>query len=186
MAVDKVLEIDLTKLTPASLKRVDDQVSKIIETLEDTGGRAPAGKFKDPLLIPTPDKQSTLSKIFGKETFKNLLNIGSNPAGFFQSSIVKFIPFIGTALAATGIILAIVTAIDNFQKEFVDRVDDRINVFRSKEDQARIQAGLQQLIITTAAGSAEPRDAYNTFSEFNTNQQRIENDFQIRDTSGVD
>lgn len=186
MAVDKVLEIDLTALTPASLKRVDDQISKIIESLEDSGGRAPAGKFKDPLLTPTSEKQSTISKIFGKQTFKNLLNIGSNPAGFFTSSIVKFIPFIGAALAVTGIFLAIITAIDNFQKEFVDRVDDRINVFRSKEDQARIQAGLTQLIITTSAGSAEPRDAYNTFNEFNTNQQRIETDFQIRDTSGVD
>jgi len=58
-------------------------------------------------------------------------------------------------------------------------------LFRSKEQQALIQAGLQQLIITTAAGSAEPRDAYNTFTEFNTNQSRIEADFQVRNTSGV-
>lgn len=186
MAVDKTLTIDLTKLTPDSLKRIDDQVEQIIQTLEDSGGRAPAGKFKEVALLPQIDKQSGLRKIFGRETFSNLLKIGTNPTGFLTSGITKLIPVIGTALAATGIILAIISRIDTFEKEFVDRVDDRIDLFRDKETQARVQAGLQQLIITTQAGSAEPRDAYNTFQVFNTNQERIETDFQIRNTSGVD
>ena len=186
MAVDKTLIIDLTALTPDSLKRIDDQVEKIIQSLEDSGGRAPAGKFQTTSVLPEIDKQSGLKKIFGKQTFSNLLKIGSNPTGFLTSGVTKLIPFIGVALAATGIILAIITRIDTFEKEFVDRVDDRIDVFRDKETQARVQAGLQQLIITSQAGSAEPRDAYNTFQVFNTNQGKIETDFQIRNTSGVD
>ena len=185
MGVDKVLEIDLNNLTPQSLKAIDEQVDTIINELTNTDRRKVSEKFKDPLLTPNIDKQSTLQKIFGRETFKNLLNIGSNPQGFLTSGVTKLIPVIGTALAATGIILAIITKIDNFEKEFVDRVDNRISIFRNKENQARVQAGLQQIIITDAAGNTEPRDAYNTFNEFNDNQQRIETDFAIRDTSGV-
>ncbi len=185
MAVDKVLEIDLNKLTPESLDAIDKQFDGILKEFQNPERGSIRERFGDPLLTPGIDKQSGLKKIFGVETFKNLFNIGSNPAGFFQSSIVKFIPFIGTALAATGIFLKIITDIDNFQKEFVDRVDGRISLSRTKEQQALVQAGLQQLIITTEAGSAEPRDAYNTFNEFNTNQQRIETDFQIKNTSGV-
>jgi len=185
MAVDKTLEIDLNNLTPETLTAIDDQVTEIINELQNTDRRSIRQKFGDPLLTPTIDKQSTLKKIFGRETFKNLLNIGSNPTGFLTSGVTKLIPFIGTALAATGIILAIITRIDNFEKQFVDRVDDRIDINRSKEQQALVQAGLQQIIITDSAGSPEVRDSYNTFNEFNTNQARIEGDFQLRDTSGV-
>jgi hypothetical protein len=185
MGVDKVLEIDLNNLTPQSLKAIDKQVDNIINELVNTDRRKIGEKFKDPLLTSTIDKKSTLQKIFGRSTFKNILNIGSNPTGFLTSGITKLIPVIGTALAATGIILAIITKIDNFEKKFIDRVDGRIDLNRSKEQQARVQAGLQQIIITDAAGGTEPRDAYNTFNEFNNNQVRIENDFQLRDTSGV-
>ena len=173
MAVDKTLEIDLNNLTPESLKAIDDQVGKIIDELVNTDRRKVGEKFQDPLLIPNIDKQSTMQKIFGRETFKNILNIGSNPQGFLTSGVTKLIPFIGTALAVSGIFLAIITKIDNFEKEFVDRVDGRISLFRSKETQARVQAGLQQIIITDSAGNPEPRDSYNTFNEFNDNQQRI-------------
>lgn len=186
MAVDKVLEIDLTKLTPASLKRIDDQIGNIIDVLENTDKRAPVGKFQDPLLIPKTQKEEGLRKIFGRQTFGNLLKFGSNPQSFLTSGVTKLIPFIGTALAATGVIFAIIQRIDTFEKEFVDRVDDRISLARTKEQQALVQAGLQQIIITSASGSTEPRDAYNTFREFNENQQRIETDFQIRSTDGVE
>lgn len=182
MAVDKILEIDLTKLTPESLRRIDDQVQNIIDTLEDSGKRAPVpGQTKT-----KTQKEEGMSKLFGKKTFSNIVSVGSNPLGFVQGQVTKLIPFIGTALLVTGVIAAFVQKINDFQAKFVDNVDDRINIFREKEEQARIQAGLTNLIITSSAGSAEPRDAYNTFREFNENQQRIENEFQITNTSGVD
>lgn len=185
MAVDKILEIDLTKLTPASLKRIDDQVQDIINALEETGGRAPVPGQSTETTSKT-DKEDNLRKVFGRETFSNLLSVGSNPLGFVQGQVTKLIPVIGTALLVAGAIAEVVKRINAFQAEFVDNVDDRINKFRAKEETARIQAGLTQLIITTKAGSSEPRDAYNTFSEFNENQQRIENEFQINNTQGVD
>lgn len=185
MAVDKVLEIDLTKLTPESLRRIDDQVGNIIDALEDSGKRAPVPGQRAETNSKT-GKEDNLRKVFGRETYSNIISVGTNPLGFVQGQVTKLIPFIGTALLVTGAIAAVIQKLNNFQAEFVDNVDDRINKFRSKEETARIQAGLTQLIITTSAGSAEPRDAYNTFAVFNENQQRIENEFQITNTQGVD
>lgn len=186
MAVEKLLEIDLTKLTPDSIKKIDKQVQQIVEQFENPEQRSQAEKTVDPLLIPKSQKEEGLRKIFGRQTFSNLLSVGQNPVGFVTGQVTKLIPFIGTALLITGVIAAFVKQVDNFQKEFVDRVDERIDKFRSKQQQAQIQAGLQQLILTTATGSAEPRDAYNTFTVFNEDQSRIEADFQLRNTSGVD
>lgn len=186
MAVDKVLEIDLTNLNAESLQAIDEQVEILKQSFVNRDDRPISEKFTDPLLIPKSSKESALQKVFGRETFDNLKSFGLNPQGFLTSGVTKLIPFIGTALAVTGVIAAFIKKVDDFQNKFVDNVDDRINLFREKEQQAQIQAGLQQLIITSAAGSAEPRDAFNTFNEFNTNQSRIEADFRLRDTSGVD
>jgi len=186
MAVDQILEIDLNNLTPQSLDKIDKQVDRILGEFENRDTRSIKQSFMDPLLIPKTQKEEGLRKIFGRQTFSNILRIGSNPLGFIQGSVVKLIPFIGTALAATGIFAALIKRVDDFQKKFVDNVDGRIDLFRSKETQAQTQAGLQQIIITSASGSAEPRDAYNTFAVFNEDQSRIEADFRIRDTAGVD
>lgn len=186
MAVDQVLEIDLNNLTPQSLEAIDKQVDRILGQFENRDTRSVRDKFADPLTIPKTQKEEGLRKIFGRQTFSNLVGIGTNPLGFVQGTVTKLIPFIGTALAATGVIAALIKSVDDFQKKFVDNVDGRIELFRSKETQAQIQAGLQQVIITSSSGSAEPRDAYNTFAVFNENQSRIEADFRIRDTAGVD
>lgn len=182
MAVDKVLEIDLNQLTPDSLRRIDDQIENILDALEDQGKKAPIQQQA----VSQAQKEEGLSKIFGKESLGNLLQAGSNPTGFILSGVTKLIPVIGTALLVTGVIADFVAKVNDFQAQFIDNVDNRINIFRQKEEQARIQAGLTQLIITSVAGSAEPRDSYNTFNEFNENQQRIENEFQINNTTGVD
>ena len=73
---------------------------------------------------------------------------------------------------------------DDFQKEFIDNVVGRIELFRSKQQQAEIQAGLTQLIITSSTVSAEPRDAFNSFDQFKTDQSRIESEFKVRETLG--
>ncbi len=185
MAVDKVLEIDLNNLNTQTLQKLDTQIDKIINEFENKDVRSIKDKFADPLTISNSQKEEGLRKIFGRKTFSNLISFGANPLGFGTGIVTKLIPFIGTALLVTGVIADFIKKVDDFQKEFVDNVDGRINLFRSKEQQALVQAGLQQIIITTEAGSAEPRDAYNTFAEFNTNQSKIESDFKIRDTSGV-
>jgi len=186
MVVDQVLEIDLNNLTPQSLEAIDKQVDRLLGEFENRDTRSVKEKFADPLTIPNSQKEEGLRKIFGRQTFSNLLSFGSNPASFIQGSVTRLIPFIGTALAVTGVIAAFIKKVDDFQKKFIDNVDGRINLFRSKEKQAEIQAGLTQLIITSEAGSAEPRDAYNTFSVFNEDQSKIEANFRISDTAGVD
>lgn len=185
MAVDKTIEIDLNNLNGQMLEQIDSQLEEIKNSFVNRDTRSVSEKFVDPLLIPNTQKEEGLRKIFGRQTFGNLIRLGSNPFGFIQGTVTRLIPFIGTALVVTGVIAAFIKQVDDFQKEFVNNVDGRINLFRSREQQAQIQAGLQQLIITTESGSAEPRDAYNTFTEFNTNQSRIEADFKIRDTAGV-
>lgn len=186
MVVDKTLQIDLNNLTPQTLQILETQLEEITNTFVNPDPRSIAQKTVDPLLIPKSQKEEGLRKIFGRQTFSNLLSFGSNPLSFMTGTVTRLIPFIGTALLVTGVIAAFVQKVDDFQKEFTNNVDNRINLFRSKETQALVQAGLTQLIITTSAGSAEPRDAYNTFAQFNENQSRIESDFRIRDTAGVD
>ncbi len=185
MAVDKTLEIDLNNLNSQMLEQIDSQLEEIKNFFINPDNRSISEKFTDPLLISNTQKEEGLRKIFGRKTFTNLLSFGSNPISFVTGSVVRLIPLIGTALLVTGVIADFVKKVDDFQKEFVDNVDGRINLFRGKEQQALIQSGLQQLIITTEAGGAEPRDAYNTFTEFNTNQSKIEIDFKVRDTTGV-
>jgi len=207
VVVDKTLEIvyDLTSINQEQLNQLTKANEDIIKKaekqnrkkkkkqkkittnqFENLDTRTISEKFKDPLLIPKTQQEEGLRKIFGKKTFGNIISFGSNPFGFIRGTVLKLIPIIGTALLITGVIAAFVKRVDDFEKEFIDNVDGRINLFREKETQARIQAGLQQIIITSESGSAEPRDAYNTFNEFNTNQSRIEADFRIRDNSGVD
>ncbi len=185
MAVDKTLEIDLNNLNNQMLEQIDDQLEEIKNFFVNPDTRSVSESFVDPLLIPKTQKQGFLEKVFGKGVLKNIFAFGGNPQGFLTAGVTRLIPFIGTALVVTGVIAAFIKQVDDFQKEFVNNVDGRINLFRSREQQALVQAGLQQLIITTEAGGAEPRDAYNTFTEFNTDQSRIEADFKIRDTAGV-
>lgn len=185
MAVDKTIEIDLNNLNNQMLQQLDTQLEEIKNFLVNPEDRKISERFADPLTIPNSQKQNALEKIFGRQTFGNLFSFGKNPLAFMTGSVTRLIPFIGTALLVTGVIADFVKKVDDFQKEFVNNVDGRINLFRSRDQQAQIQAGLQQLIITTESGSAEPRDAYNTFTEFNTNQSKIEADFKIRDTAGV-
>ena len=111
-----------------------------------------------------------LEKLFGRETVGHLINFGKNPINFIQGSIVRIIPFIVAALATTGIIAMFIQRVDDCQKEFIDNVDGSRELFRSKQQQAEIQAGLTQLIITSSTGSAEPRDAFNSFVPFMTDQ----------------
>ena len=82
-------------------------------------------------------------------------------------------------------IATFITRVYDFQKEFIDNVDGRIELRRSKQQQAEIQAGLKQVIITSSTGNAEPSDAFNSFEQFNTDQSRIESEFKVRETVGV-
>ncbi|KKN75404.1 hypothetical protein LCGC14_0380250 [marine sediment metagenome] len=118
---------------------------------------------------------------------KNLFNFGKNPAGA-MIGILKKVPILGQVLQATAIALFIVNEIvklDAFLKKFFDIADNRISLFRSRQEQANIGAGLAQKIITTASGGTEVRDSYNTFEIFETSQQALQADYALQNMSSV-
>lgn len=209
MAVDKILELDLSNLTQEGLAMIDDQLGSIEDELKKAG-KKPKAQQKKGLLskfekqdektektlaklqkqlefdaISSKQSNNLKDKLFPKNILSNVLKL-QNPTSFFSSTLLKMIPALGAIIGTTGIFLALSKKVDDFQKKFVDSVDGRIDLFRNKQQQALIQAGLAQEIFTTEAGLTEPRDAYNTFEQFNNNQVAIERDFALRNTSGVD
>jgi len=76
-----------------------------------------------------------------------------------------------------------------FDRTFKNVVDNRVEVLRTREQQQRILVGFgetAQLITTTNAGTTNPRDAYNTYEQFNNNSIELEEKFAIRNDSGYD
>jgi len=178
MAVDKTLEItyDLTSIN-------QEQAGKLIKANDDVIKKAQKQKQQQKTI--TKGKNTNIRSFFKKAKLGNLLSFSNNPVSFIGGFATKLVPILGPALLATGVIAVILKRLDNFQKQFIDRVDERIDAFRSREQQALIQAGLTQLIITTSTGSAEPRDSYNSFDVFDTEESTKETIFQMENTSGV-
>ena len=211
MAVDKILELDLSNLTAEGLQLVDKQFGEIENELKKAGKKPKPKAGKKGLLSKLDKKDEQIEKRFKKlqkqmefdaisnkqsnnlkgklfkgAKFSNILKMAQNPTSFIGTTLFRMIPVMGAVIAATKIFADLIKKVDDFQKEFVDSVDNRIDLFRNKQQQALIQAGLAQEIFTTSAGGTEPRDAYNTFEQFNNNQAAIERDFALRNTSGVD
>jgi len=133
-------------------------------------------------------RKGFLGQLFGGKSAKNLFDIGKNPVQF-MSTIMKSIKILGPILTAVAIAKFIVDElikIDKFLKKFIDVADARINKFRTLQDQANVQAGLEQRIYTSASGTLDPRESYNTFEIFNRNQGEIETQYALQNTSGVE
>ena len=157
----------------------DKKIEKRFKKLE--------AKIKKDEVKQLGNKETILDRVLGKRSASNLLSIGKNPKNF-MFGIMKALPILGGILAAKDIadfIIDEIVKLDKFLKVFIDEVDKRLDAFRSLAEQAGVQAGLIQRIITTASGSTEPRYSYNTFEEFNTNQADLEERFQMTNNSGV-
>ena len=164
----------------AKLSKQDAKIEKKLRKLEE--------KIKKDEVRQFGDKETILDKILGRTTARNLLSMGKNPKSFF-TGIAKAIPFLGGVLAAKEIadfIIDEIVKLDKFLKVFIDEIDKRVDAFRTLQEQAEVQAGLTQRIITTASGSIDPRYSYNTFEEFNKNQADLEERFQMTNNSGVE
>lgn len=158
----------------------DKKIEKKLKKLEE--------KVKKDEARQLGNKETILDKILGKTTARNLLSIGKNPKNF-MFGIMKALPILGGVLAAKDIadfIVDEIVKLDKFLKVFIDEIDNRVDAFRTLQQQAEVQAGLTQRIITTSSGSTEPRYSYNTFEEFNTNQVELEGKFQMTNNSGVE
>ena len=131
-----------------------------------------------------------LQKLFGggiSSSPKVALKLFQNPVGFIFSAL-HLIPLLGGVLAAVDIAKFVweeLARIDEFLKKFRDIADDRVNVFLDRQEEALVRSGLSQRISTTQAGIIDPREAYNTLEEFETNREDLENKYATRDTSGT-
>lgn len=132
-------------------------------------------------------KSKFLQDLVGPKAANNIFKMGRNPVAFF-TGIAKAIPFLGGVFAAFEIATFIVdelAKIDAFLKKFTDEAARRLDLVRSRAEQAGINAGLIQKIITTASGGSDPRAAYNTFQIFNENAAELEGNFALHNNSGV-
>lgn len=164
----------------AILSKDDQKIEKKLKKLKE--------KIRKDEVKQIGSKETILDKILGKKTAGDIISMGKNPKSFVFG-IMKALPILGGVLAAKDIaefIVDEIAKIDRFFKAFIDEVDNRIDMFRSLQEQANIQAGLTQRIITTSSGTTDPRYSYNTFEQFNNNQTALEEKFQMTNISGVD
>lgn len=137
-----------------------------------------------------------------KDTFKKLIesDLGTGKAGqainFLKSPVSAIqgiltgpLPILGGILAAAQMVKFMASELTKkggiFDRFFKDAADTLSNALRDKQVTADIKSGLSvQLILTTASGSQSPRDAYNTFEQFENNKEQFESDFAIRRTDG--
>ena len=163
----------------AQLSKEDKKIEKRLQKLSDRVEKDTVTQFGN--------KSSFLEDVLGDNIAKNIFSIGKDPLGFV-TGLAKAIPFLGGVFAAKEVadfIADELVKIDEFLKRFVDEAERRTDLVRSRLEQANIFAGLEQKIITTAAGSADPRAAYNTFEIFNRNQAELEANFSLSNNSGV-
>ena len=164
----------------AQLSKRDQRIERKLRKIEDKIAKDQAKQLGN--------KSSFLEDLLGKRTASNIFAMGKNPKGFIFG-IAKAIPFLGGVFAAKEIADFIVdelVKLDKFLKAFIDTAEDRENKFRTLEQQARIQAGLDQQILTTASGGVDPRESYNTFLRFNQNQGEIEGKYALQNITGVE
>lgn len=191
---------DLDKAAQKAIKSLEKETKHVDNAKKELGkkdtltsGDKTTGIFKD----DTPSKKAEKGKVSFREELADqaggtrganfLFSMGKNPIGT-TIGLLRSIPFLGgiVAFAEFGqAVFSELEKLDRFFKKFIPIIDNRINQLRKVVEQAHIRAGDTQLILTTEAGGTSPREAYNTFNEFNTNRTILENDFAVRDTSGV-
>ena len=161
------------------LSKQDQKIQKKLGRIEE--------KIRKDEVKQFGDKKGFLKDILGPKTAKNIFNIGRNPLGFLKGAL-KSLPILGGILAAKEMaefVIQELVKLDAFFKAFIDIIDNRRNKFRDLETQARIAAGLQQDIITTADGGVDPRQSYNTLNIYEMNLINENDKYELQNTSGT-
>ena len=185
MAVDKILELDLSNLTQEGLQMIDEQLGSIEDELKKAGKKPKTTQKKKEKKatdkIKKEEKKAEKKKQREKQEEekqnKELLNTvadikkGVSPANII-SQVKGAAPVLAPVFIATGLFTAAILKSDEIAKRFVDSADNRINLFVSLQEQALIDNSLQQVIYTTEAGGTSPRDSYNSFNIFDRQTTR--------------
>ena len=199
MAVDKKLEVvyDLTSIN-------EDQASQLIKANEDVIKKAKSQKKKKPTTqsqleketkkgnkekekkLKAEEREKKRKEKEGKD-FKNFIKSNSqNLSGFVMSTLKTSLPQLGAILGLTAIITTILKRINEIQSKFTENVDERINIALSDREQARVDANLQQIILTNGDGSNNPRNQYNSLNESDANITLTETNFRLDNISGYE
>ncbi len=159
----------------------------------ETGGKAPITRdtFAD-AVEKALKKKGLLSDGFMKDAgigrANQAFSLLKNPGAFFLN-IAATVPFVAVLLQGgellKGLMARLTVKGGPLDVFFIDRINDRLDALREKGLQKQILSGFEQIIITTASGETNPRNAYNSFDVFNRDQALLESDFAIRDTSGL-
>lgn len=194
MAVEKTLEVtyDLAALNEEQASQLINANETVIKSAESQKKKT---KTKDKKTKETKgdtqkkkkDEQKKQKKLEQKQDqkFKDFIkNNSKNLSGFVFSTLKGSLPQLTAILAATAIFTSIIKRINEIQSKFTENVDERVNAGISNVEQARIDANLQQVIITNGDGSVNPRNVYNSFNESDANVSFIESNYRLDDTSG--
>ncbi len=127
--------------------------------------------------------QDTMSRDLGLGQANNILAFGKDPKSVVLG-LLKGAGALALIIKAPEFAEALAAELQKkggfLDRFFEDAIDTRFDALRDRTQQQRILAGFDQLIITQGDGTLNPRDAYNSFEIFNTNQEQIENDQRIR------
>jgi len=134
--------------------------------------------------------EGLLKSDLGTKRAGNLLAVAGNPVGFVTNILTRQLPILGGILAAAKIVTFIAKELQKrgglLDRFFRDVIKTRLDALRNKGIQQEILIGKTQLIITTRAGTTNPRDAYNTFQLAREEREKLEEDFSVRSLGETD
>lgn len=179
MAVEKTLEItyDLAALNESQASQLISANEQVIKSAEAQKKKTKSKKGKQLTDKEKEKEQKETKKQLDKlkeskdkktdelETVEEFLD-GKGGTNFFLSKFKSSLPIIGPILAVSSFFVNELLKLDALAKKFLDIADTRINVFVDRQEQARLDTHLEQIIYTTKAGTTAPRDSYNSFNNY--------------------
>jgi len=172
-------------------KELTQRVQKLVKEgkLAGTSG-APIQKessFQKAVDSAIENSQSKLGKLsqssLGTKELGSIINFGKNPIGMVTGLMGK-IPILGAILSAQQIVQFIILELmkpggplDVRFRQVVKTMQDK---FRDLAIQQAIASGFQQLIITTRAGTTNPRNSFNAFALKERDPELLEDLFSLR------
>ncbi len=200
MGVDKTLEVvyDLASLNEQQASQLISANEQVIKSAESQKkkqkgkqkGKQLTDKQKEKEEKATQKQLDKLEKTEKKETdtldtIEEFLG-GKGGSKFFLNQFKSSLPIIGPILAVSSFFINELLKLDALAKKFLDIADTRINAFVDRQEQARLDTHLDQIIYTTKAGTSAPRDSYNSFNNYDRVLKTEGRDRDASSIGGVD
>ena len=135
------------------------------------------------------ERKSKVKEIKNKEILEDFptTEIGAQGGiSFFVNQFKSSLPIIAPILVVSAFFIDNLLKLDKLSKKFIDIADARINAFVKRQEQARLDNHLDQIIYTTKAGGSSPRDSYNSFNEYDRVLKQEGTDRNASTIGGVD